>query len=391
MIGCGDDDTSVADTGPRDDTGPEEDGGPADNGVAYDEVFSGTCVRAPSCAASELETACTCSLTPMEGDALAGNLVGCNQLEATGETMRNPKDDFCDADGGDGVPNLACNMPGSYRPAGTSQMVTMYGVVDVFGNGANADAITVEVYEEGPDGTLGALLGSAVASIEDPCSETEDEIERDVVVGTRELGFYVIPNIPSETPLIVKSTGDAGFWRDIYSYNIQALNDVDVETDAVPGDACETLRTNAAFGENPRWEYRARIISTADWESIPLTAGLVDGIRRTSGVVAGEAHDCDDVRIEFAHMATSPEPQLFTYFNDNPDNPLPDNGRNSVGTSLLGLYASLDVPEGPVDIAGVTRIGGEVVSLGWYRAQVFAGAVTSISLRGLRSQQVPSE
>ncbi len=46
------------------------------------------------------------------------------------------------------------------------------------------------------------------------------------------------------------------------------------------------------------------------------------------------------------------------------------------------------MPEGPVDIAAIGRYEGQTVSLGWYRARVFAGAVTSLSLRGLRPHQL---
>ncbi len=410
-FGCGDDDGPSCDNAadgmcpagcPADpdcvgDDGGMEDGsdsGPPDNGVTGDELYADTCVAPTDCQASELDTACACVRAPQPGpdgmpNAFNINRVGCDQLEATGETVRTPEDDFCDDAGGDGAPELTCMTEGNYRVRGEVQMVTVYGVVDVFGNGSDADMITVEIYEEGADGALGTLLGSAIASIDDPCSETEDEIENDMVVGTRRLGFYSIPNIPSETPLIVKTSGNLDFWREIYSYNVQAENE-ELETGAPPAEACETLRTDANFDGVPRYEYRARILSSSDWTSIPLTAGLVDGIRSTSGAVAGEVHDCNDIRLEFAQAATNPVAEVFTYFNDNPDNPLPDTGR-IVGTSLLGLYAALDIPEGPVDIAAVGSVGDQTVTLGWYRARVFAGAVTSVTLRGLRHQQVPAE
>ena len=215
-VGCGDDDGPVCDLAmdgncpagcPTDpdcaagDGGMEDgsDSGPPDNGVTGDEIYSDSCVAPTDCQASELDTACACVRRPQPGpegmpNAFNINRVGCDQLEATGETVRTPEDDFCDDAGGDGAPELTCNTMGNYRVRGEVQMVTVYGVVDVFGNGSDADMITVEIYEEGTDGALGTMLGSAVASIDDPCSETEDEIENDMVVGTRRLGFYAIPN-----------------------------------------------------------------------------------------------------------------------------------------------------------------------------------------------------
>jgi hypothetical protein len=58
-----------------------------------------------------------------------------------------------------------------------------------------------------------------------------------------------------------------------------------------------------------------------------------------------------------------------------------------LGTSRLSLYAALDLPPGPVDVAAVGRVDGDVVSLGWYRVRVFANSVTAVTLRGLRPHQ----
>lgn len=379
LAGCGDDDTSgPVDSGPDRDTGGDT---CSENGVAGDEVF-GACTQ--RCSGGEITTANVCVrppvVLPADPNALDVNRVGCGQLESDGINERNERDDFCDEAAADARPNLSCMQPGMYREPGEPQMVTMYGVVDIFGNGTDADDITIEVYREGAEGQLGELLGTTTAQIEDPCAQVDNVIEAGEIEQTRMIGFYTIPNIPTETPLIVKTSGSPDLWRDIYSYNIQALNE-EVETEAPAPGGCATIPTG------PRWEYRARIISGSDWRTIPLTAGLVDGVRAGSGAVAGEVHDCDDIRLEYAYVGVQPEPVVLTYFNDNPTNPLPDSGREA-GTSLLGLYGALDIPAGPVRMAAIGRIDGENVTLGWYSARVFAGAVTTITVRGFRSQQV---
>ncbi len=386
-LACGDDDSSMTDAGSDATSDTSPDSAVPDNGVANDELAPTECAAFPDCDGTQVESACACVPRPLDMDSLDANLVGCTELMTAGGAERTPENDFCDGSGESGTPNFACNAPGGYLEVGESQNVTVYGIVDVFGNGGDADAIDVEIYLEGENGALGELVGSATAMVEDPCSETEDEIEDGEVTGTRSLGFYFIENVPTETPLIVKTHGNPSFWHDIYSYNIYISNS-EVDTAAPAEGACETFGQSALQGA--RWNYRARILSSSDWTSIPLTAGLIDGIRPTHGVVAGEAHDCDDVRLEFAQIATNPEADVFTYFNDNPDNPLPAVGRQA-GTSLLGLYAALDVPEGPIDVAGVVRQGGALESVGWYRAQVFPGAVTTVTLRGIRPHQVPSE
>ena len=394
VVACGDD-TSATDTGPAPDVpafdgGPEFDGGPIDpdagpdNGVAGDEVYMGTCAD-PGCGWIQLESACACVPRPSDEAELALNRVGCGQLESGGGEPRNFDDDFCDEYASDGAPVLGCTMAGMYRPAGTPETATVYGVIDVFGNGGNADNLSVEVCVEGPDGMPIDCLPAATALTSDPCSETEIQYENDVASGERDLGFWSVANVPTETPLIIHTSGDRRFWRDIYTYNIVIPNE-ELEREAPAPEACATLSSLT----NPRWEFRARILADSDWTSIPLTAGLVEGIRPSNGVVAGEVHDCDDVRVEYAQVGITPRPEVFTYFNDNPDNPLPTIGRTQ-GTSRLSLWAALDIAAGPVDVAAVGNVGGEVVTLGWYRARVFAGAVTTITLRGLRSHQVPQD
>jgi hypothetical protein len=293
---------------------------------------------------------------------------------------RTPEDDDCDPSAADGAPDLSCMMESGYPERGEVQMVTMYGVTDVFGNGGDANGIVVEVYEEGPDGELGPLLGMATSDTSSDCAETETEYDNDMEIGTRELGFYAVPNIPTETPLIVKTSGAADFWRELYTYNVQILND-EVEEGAA-GEACGDQPAG------PRHERDSNVLSRSDYNSIPLTAGLPSGITPGNGALAGEIHDCGDTRLEFAQVGVFPEPVTLVYFNDNPSNPLPVMGR-AEGTSLLGLYAALDVPAGPVQVSAIGSVDGMSVSLGWYSAQIFPNAVTSITLRGLRSQQVP--
>lgn len=359
--------------------------GPVDE-VAYDE-FAPTedCATTPRCQSYQVQSGCVCISRPSDDDAFGANRTGCAELNASGETVRNPEDDFCDEGTSNGSVNFGCMMPDMYYEAGASEDVTLYGVVDVFGNGGDANAIEITVYREGPNGTLGEMLGSATASTEHGCSETEDEIDDDMVVGTRELGYYQIDGIPSETPLIVKASGNREFWRDLYTYNVYIPNS-EIEREAPGADEC-TGEDSLPAGQ--RWALRPRIISRSDWVSIPLTAGVPEGIRTGSGVVGGEVHDCDNIRVEFAQVNTNPRAVAMTYFNDNPDNPLPVTSRTE-GTSILGLYAALDVPAGPVDVAAVAHLDGGTVSLGWYRAQVFDGAVTVVTLRGLRPSQVPT-
>jgi hypothetical protein len=365
-------------------TGPSSlvDGGGADGGdpiVGDDDAPQpGDCPDL-RCRAGTLPHACVCVPTPRTDPAYATVRTTCAQIAAP-LVPRTPERDFCVEGAENQPPDLSC-FGVARRVPGPSRMVTLYGVVDVFGNGGDADGITLEVRREGPGGELGEVVGTAISSVADPCAETEIEIENGMPTGEmRRLGFYTIAGVPTETPLILVTRGDSGLWKPLYTYNFVVLNE-EVESGAPPPGACPTTPTG------DRYRYRARALSVSDYRTIPLTAGIAGGIPAGRGAIAGEIHDCANVRLAFAMVGIRPSPETFVYFTDDADNPLPDLSRTE-GTSLLGLYAGLDLPPGPVDVSALGRVNGRVVSLGWYRARIFADSVTVVSLRGLRPHQV---
>ncbi len=350
--------------------------------VAYDGLAP-TC--AMSCAAGTIATACTC--TPVTfGAGHDTTRTSCAAI--TGGRARTPERDYC-LDGASGTaPDLSCMM--TPPVAGTSRDVTLYGMVDIFANGGDSNNITVEVFREGASGALGAMVGSYVSTTGTEtgasASCTEDDIEVDssgVPTGeTRRLGFYHIENVPTETPLIVRTRADGGLWSPLVTYNFRILN-AEVAPIRTAFSACIA---GAPTGDG--FFYRARVLSHDDYGTIPLTAGLASGIAPGHGAIAGEVHDCGDVRVSLAQVGISPAPRARAYFNDIADNPLPAVGQIQ-GTSLLGLYAGLDLPPGPVDVAAIGYVDGQTVSLGWYHAQIFADSVTAVTLRGIRASQVP--
>ncbi len=368
-LGCGDDGGSG--------DGPGADAGPAAE-VFGDELHSDECTL-DHCPGALIQTACACVAPPLEGDGLESNRVGCAELDpGTGEPA-NPAEDFCDPAGGGAPPDLGCFEEGGRPTRGERQTVTMVGVVEVFRNGRDTNDITIEVFEEGDGGNLGQRLGNGTAVVGEPAgpcagADLDDGIE------VRRLGFYAIPSVPTETPLIVKASGDPRFWRDSYDYGVYIRND---EVGAASSDACATV----AAIDGPIFEHHPQLVSASDYAALPFEAGLAEGIRASSGIVIGEVRDCSDVRLEHARVGSSPVAVAQVYFSGDPGNPLPRAGRSG-GTSVLGLHAGLDVPEGPVDLTAIGRIEGQLTSLGWYRARAFAGAVTRLDFRGLRPQQV---
>jgi hypothetical protein len=213
---------------------------------------------------------------------------------------------------------------------------------------------------------------------------------RDRVLFTRNLGGYHIENVPTETELLVVTEADAAdstarmLWsHKIYDYNVMLRNsEVNAETApmALPGTR--------------RARFNARVISNGDWQSIPATSALTEGIGAGRGALAGEVHDCDDVRLANATVESNPRRVWdgpTVYFSDNDTNPLPDLSRGGIGTSLLGTYALLDVNPGQVTVVATGYdTNMRLVHLGSYRARVFPDSVTIVTFRGLRPWQVPT-
>jgi hypothetical protein len=53
----------------------------------------------------------------------------------------------------------------------------------------------------------------------------------------------------------------------------------------------------------------------------------------------------------------------------------------------LGLYAAYDIKPGPVRVAATGVVKGQLVTLGYFDARVFADGVTGVTLRRMRPFQ----
>jgi hypothetical protein len=105
------------------------------------------------------------------------------------------------------------------------------------------------------------------------------------------------------------------------------------------------------------------------------------------GAVAGEVHDCQNLRVVNAVVDVDAQKFITTYFGDDEDDPLPD--LNAKSTSTLGLYAALDIVPGPVAVSAAGVVDGELVGVGFLRVWVYPDAVTSATFRGMLGYQVP--
>ncbi len=264
---------------------------------------------------------------------------------------------------GKGEPNLGCYAPEGYPDAaGASQKVTVTGFARIFSHGCESKNVKIEIYavdSSKDDGTLGALIGKSVTTADD-CETDGEELEVDEC--TRYECKFSYDGVPTETELVIKTSGSD--WASLYDYNVY------IPTSEVKGG---------------KWDHDVRAVATGDYDLIPQTA-MGAPITPGRGVIAGEVHDCDNVRLHNAVVGTNVERRLLTYFSDNEDSPLPQSTARA--TSILGLYAALDVPPGPVVVAAGGLQGGQFVTAGFHRARVYPDSITTVSFKGLRPFQV---
>ena len=283
---------------------------------------------------------------------------------------------------GDGPPNLSCFEPANYPTAGQSKTVTIDGLVKIFSKGCDSKNVAIEIWTVkrtggADDGMPDQLIGSPVIIT----GEEEFEVEDNKNCPDGRIAYkYSYPNVPTYTELMFKTyaANSQGAWATYYEYNLYISED-DPDFDA----STDTYHRNV------------RVVASDDYQTIPQAA-IGRTITEGNGALAGEIHDCDNVRLQNAVVDVNVSRTSMVFFTPDEDEPLPDTARTQIGsTGRLGLYAALDVAPGPVRVSaiGLRDNGtpeGELVSLGYFDARVFPDAVTSVTLRGLRPFQVPN-
>jgi len=266
---------------------------------------------------------------------------------------------------GSGPPDVGCFEVANYPdPPGASQDVTVRGFARIFSAGCDSHDLQITFFRVQPDGQLGDAVGTAVVT-PDTCENVGEGSEADNC-DTRWECEYSYTGVPSETELAVRTENGPGsqLWAPLVQYNIYIPN-----SEIVGGE----------------WEHDVRALAEPDYSVIPQTA-IGTPIAPGNGAVAGEVHDCGDVRLTNAVADIDQPHVLTTYFSSDEDSPLPDQSADA--TSVLGLYAALDVAPGPVVVAAGGYINGEFVTLGQHRAWVYPDTVTSVTFKGLRPYQL---
>jgi hypothetical protein len=283
--------------------------------------------------------------------------------------------------------DFSCLTPPMAPTPGTPHMGTLTGFVKIFSSypASGTVGVTVTVYTvDTTTGALGTEVGTNTTTM-GGTTETNNWLNN-CTGSPCVFQQYTIPNVPTETPLVIKTSDGTGTgtWADLYDYDIY-FADTDTCSTTPPGAPCVSSTTTWATS------YDVTAVVPDDINTAAETVGLTP-LDPSQGVIAGEVHDCGDIRIQGANVDTDQghDGPIF-YFDTDESDPLPDETRSPAdeGTSDLGLFGTVNVNPGtPIRISAVGLVGGKDTLLGTAVIQVYAGpAVTAVTLRGRRAWQ----
>ncbi|HSO39011.1 MAG TPA: hypothetical protein VLT33_41065 [Labilithrix sp.] len=331
----------------------------------------GSCAGAPALAKADYCKSCTISAAaspnscraPRTVDACCAFVQPPSQELARGTGLvRNSSMD----------PTLQLGCLDDPGVVGTPKTITLKGFVRLFSGGNDSVGVKIEIFKEGENGALGELVGSAVSTTKDSAAlDPKPTYLKKCPDGGCTYRAFTYAGVPTETRLIIKTSDAAGGeqWAAFYDYNIFFANSV--------VEAGDTISN-----------YQPAAVAATDINTVASAAGGFT-VKQDKGLLAGEVHDCGDVRVSGATVDTDVghEGDMF-YFGENEADPLPDKSRGALGTSKLGLFGTLNLPTGqPIRISALGKQGGQTILLGSYTVQTFPGAVTALSFRGRRPWQ----
>lgn len=386
-------------------------GAKSDAGVDDQGCLTGTGTVPSTCKAydgvsTDTQGSCECSLLPknfeycacagvVSDDTLSSGKNACENatkrpIEACGALLEIPKDatgkvktitrtatteEYSDPSGA--APDISCFSPTTAPKAGTPQNVTIKGYARNFSGGCDPAGVQIEIFKVkrtggDDDGELGESVGSAVVVADLPCDATSPPdvcklVDTSKCPDKRKYRAFEFANVPTETELVIKTSSSAGTSRfsPLYDYNIYIPND------EVTGGV---------------WTHDVRAVDSGDYQTIPNTA-YGSPTTAGNGAIAGEVHDCGDIRITGATVYASGKLFNVGYFKDDEKAPLPAALTEQRVTSTLGLYAAYDVAPGKVRVSAAGVLGNDIVSLGYYDVRVFPDSITAMTFRGLRPYQ----
>ena len=367
--------------------------------------------------------------TPLDG-------VGCF-YPATAQATRtqcNDVTEYCDTTGTT-TPNLSCLTHGAPAAGAAPARVTLTGFVHAFSNGPNTTDTEVQVFEASAlasgtdprtvtplgaikltaldwatqracdvDGAKGCSIPLAGGCMLPTCNDGGPIDPNDLSKGNRpddqkycrdngaggecsdRLRWeerYAIDNVPTNTPLVIRVTGannaSDATWATTVAFNVFLSTEDPACAKASDTDCLDTSDPAA-----PKYQLDVNALAQSDYMLLPIVAGLPGGITAGEGAIAGEVHDCDNIRVDNVQVAVTPQADRLTYFNGNPVKTVPDPKRATLGTDRLGLFAALNAKPGKVTVstAGADVSNSALRSFGTVDAFVYPDTVTIVNVNG---------
>jgi hypothetical protein len=330
-----------------------------------------TCATAPVLTSAEYCSACTPLDATCHDNRPVDACCAWVQAPAQDAVRSTHVHEFAAADGVT-APNLACLAA---PPAvGASRHVTLQGFVRLYAGGVDSAGVRIEIFQRNDDATLGDAVGTAVVtSTSDAPLSPQPSWSSTCPPGGCRLRPFTYSDVPTETQLVVRTSdalGSGNEFADLYEYDVYiSASDVDSS-----GVAHVDVRALPATGMT---------------SLLAGSGGLT--LRPDRGLLTGEVHDCDDVRVSGATVDTDQPKEGDTfYFSDDESTPVLDVSRTGrgIGTSAVGRFLGLNLdPTSEVRVRALVRSGGTLFLAGASTVRVFPGAATTVTLRGRRAWQ----
>ncbi len=342
---------------PADDDGGSEDGGQNLCGSRVC-ISSETCVHDAICVSSTDRPAKACAEDEHElFEEIGPADLSCHNTEACLSDQDCPQD----ASG----TSLACHQGfcGISPPSGTDlpDTVVFRGCVDAFGIGDTTHDMRIALYLPGED-PAGPSAKEVVS--------TKDE------AGCAYWGAFELHNVPTNTPLVLKTYDDNGNFVPTYKTNLILWADLATkEGDDWVFDTRATVadpRTGADLWLNP---WRGYAISQTTYNVILMAVRIT--LPDDHGAIAGTIRDCAYRELNNVRCGMATEPGVMTYYT-NAENPRPDLSRSASHTN--GIYSAISLPAGKHQISCLAEDeNGQQVPLGEYSVEVFPKSITIAS------------
>jgi len=317
-----------------------------------------TCVNESICVPVPIKPANACEEGAEEGiyHAVGPADLSCHNTELCAQ------DADCPQDGSSAQMVCRGGFCGTAAPTGP-ETVTFRGCVDAFGIGDTTHETRVALYRYSQDPQGTSTWDVAATTDQAHCEYW---------------GAFEFENVPTNTPLILKSYDAQEDFVVTYKYNLILWADLAKDEAGTFVFDTKTSVADPRTGQDVSlMPWRGYAISQTTYDIILMAAGIIE-LPESHGAIAGTLRDCSYQEVENVTCGFVDEPLVLTYMS-NSENPRPDKTLSASNTN--GMYAAMDIPEGSHKVSCLAQDSqGAEVPFGEYDVKVFPHAVTILSM-----------